>query len=256
MAASRKRAHNLISGIEEKSKKEKRIKKYLFEKLENDPKKFFQEWNLNDMLIKDGHKWTYSEEIKKVCVFLTISYMKEKTAKSQKKQDVLTICKSIIERNEQEKKKHKLSDSDEVGNLINKIFESPIAKTFTLSTEVVHSPIKRLKGLNEKRYKSNRKETISFFLLSIHNHDIERSLSNESIDSILKHFNQQKTKVSNDVRLYNLLEMITSSIANEEELFALKVRKIFFNPNIKKHILPISTEFLSKIHNATSSKKI
>lgn len=249
-----KRDYNLISGIEESDKTEKRIKSYLYDKFKNDPKLFFLEWDMNDMLISDGHKWTISEEIKKVCVFLNISYIKDKHSKLRKKHDILTTCKAILKKYEEAKDKSEIPIEEKLNEMMDKIFELNAVKTCTLSLEIIHSPIKRLRGMNEKRYKSNRKETISFFLMSIHNADISKSLPSEALDMIFKHFNQQKSKYTDDIRLLNVLTMVSLSIAKGEGVFSLNTRNIFFNNNIKKYILPESYNFLVSISKHSTPK--
>jgi len=250
-----KREYRLISGIEENEKPQKRIRKFLKKKFDDNPKSFFLEWNIYDMIVKEGHEWAYPKEIKKLALFLNISYVKEKETLSKKQSDFVAVCNKVVESFEEKKKLYKdiakqdvfETKDEKINSKLEEIFSRKNEKICTLSLEVVHSPYQRLTGIMEKRYKSIRKESNTFLLLSIHNNELDESLSSESIDLILKQFNLHKTKISDDLRLLNVLTTVCKSISEEEEIFSLKMRKIFFHPQIRKHIIPESSNFVSMI---------
>ena len=85
--------------------------------------------------------------------------------------------------------------------------------------------------------------------MSIHNHDIEKDIAESDISEVFKSFNREKNKITYDQRLFNMLFFIIDSISNNDQKFTIYVRKnAFFNDNIKKNLLPISFDYLSKFY--------
>ena len=251
-----KRDFNLISGIEENDDRRKRIRSYLAEHFKEDPKSFFLEWPVKDMIIQDGCKWRYPEIVTKLALFLDVTYIKKKKPPVKKPADFLATCIQVIEKNTKQQDNNvfdfDVDDSavqteDGVSLKLNKLFTKNSIKSVSLILEEIQSPYHFLTNMSYKKYKSNKRNNKLFLLLSIHNHDISQSMSNESIDEIYKIFSKDKTKVSDDLRLFNVLLFVNRSNLKEENKYSLKIRSIFLNRHVGEKVIPTSQKFISQI---------
>lgn len=250
--ASKKREYNLISGIEEKEEKHKRIRKYLFQHFKKHPEKFFYEWDKSHIIIRNNLKWAFPKPILKISVILTFNISKKKTSSESLSISKKSIKNKTVDKPSIEEEKDIIYDIDEtsIDMSNNMVVYNNTVKNIRILLDVVHSPTDQLKNyITKKNKNNNKKETKYYLLMSIHNHDIEKDISESDISEVFKSFNREKNKITYDQRLFNMLFFIIDSISNNDQKFTVYVRKnAFFNDNVKKNLLPISFDYLSKFY--------
>lgn len=240
MALTRKREYNVISGIEDPEESNKRIRKYLYKQFKDNPQKFFLEWDKRSIIIENSHQWAFPKPINKIAVFLSYTTSKPKTEKQKK-----ALSKRPITHDE----KVIYEDNSEI-DLDNDFLYCDGIKNVRILIDTVHSSKEQLKNYCYKKSKTNNKRDVRYYLLlTIHNPITSEDISDANISDVYKAFNREKIRTSFDQRLKNMLLFVVESISNDEMKYQICVRKnAFFNNNIKKNILPLSYEYLSKFY--------
>ena len=252
-----KRELNIISGIEENESRRKRIRSYLSTHFSEDPKSFFLEWPTRSMIIMDGCKWRYPERSEKLALFLDVTYIKKKKPVQKKAADPVITCLEVIEQNTKPQEStlfdfgiddEAAPTEDNVSKTLNKLFTKNSIKSVSLVLEQqIQSPYHYLTNFSYKKYKSNKRNNKLFLLLTIHNYDITESLSQEHSNEIFKIFSKDKAKVSDDVRLFNVLCFVNRSNKRDEKKYSLKFQSLFMNEHIGKRVIPTSQHYISQI---------
>lgn len=232
---SNKRDYNLISGLEEREIKNKRIRSYVNHYFKSNLQSFFLEWDKRQMMLENHRSWAYPKTIRKISVILNFNVSKKKIMSKKK---TIPNTKDIL-----------IDKSDDVPST-DQIDFSKIKNARILIDEV-HSPLEQLKNYQSKKTKSNqRKQNYYILLMSIHNHNIEKDIPEDDIHEINKSFNKDKNKISFDERLYNLLFYLIESIINKDNKYKICVKqKNFLQSQIVEKILPKSHKYITTIYD-------
>lgn len=117
--------------------------------------------------------------------------------------------------------------------------------SFKIIMEVNHSTLEVCNNYNQKKNTKLNRNNKYILIMSFHNDDINKSISDHDISFIFKEFKQDKS-LSFDHRLLNVLIYLIDSIAiKKEKKFKIFIRDIFWHDKkIEESFLPLSHQYL------------